>query len=155
MGAVYFYHLTRSSLADAARLLLAKSLEAGWRVELRCADAGLADRLDQQLWMGPEEDFLPHGRAGGDHDARQPVLLTVPGERAANAPSALMSAGGAEVTAEEAAALERVLILFDGGDGMAVDHARGQWRALTGAGAAAQYWSQEGGKWEKKAESGS
>ena len=33
-------------------------------------------------------------------------------------------------------------------------HARGQWKALTGAGCAAEYWSEESGRWEKKAESG-
>ena len=37
---------------------------------------------------------------------------------------------------------------------MALDAARGQWRALTGAGCKAQYWSEESGRWEKKAESG-
>ena len=45
------------------------------------------------------------------------------------------------------------LVLFDGRDPMAVEHARGQWRSLTRAGCAAQYWSQESGAWEKKAES--
>jgi DNA polymerase-3 subunit chi len=49
-------------------------------------------------------------------------------------------------------ALERVCILFDGNDGRAVEGARAQWRALTGAGCAAQYWSEASGRWEKKAE---
>ena len=53
---------------------------------------------------------------------------------------------------EEVNRLERVCILFDGHDGMALDAARGQWRALTGAGCKAQYWSEESGRWEKKAE---
>jgi DNA polymerase-3 subunit chi len=34
-----------------------------------------------------------------------------------------------------------------------VQAARVQWKALTGAGCAAQYWSEESGNWEKKAES--
>ncbi|MCW8843703.1 MAG: DNA polymerase III subunit chi, partial [Rhodobacteraceae bacterium] len=29
---------------------------------------------------------------------------------------------------------------------------RGQWKSLTDAGCAAQYWSEESGRWEKKAE---
>ena len=37
--------------------------------------------------------------------------------------------------------------------GYDVDIARGQWKALTGAGAKAKYWSQAAGRWEMKAES--
>ena len=82
-----------------------------------------------------------------------PVLLTDRPE-APNGAACVMSVEGAEVTAEEAQAMQRVCILFDGADEAAVAHARGQWKALTGAGCAAQYWSEAGGKWEKKAESG-
>ena len=63
-----------------------------------------------------------------------------------------MSVDGAEVTAEEVAALDRVCVLFDGNDPNALQVARGQWKALKDAGASAQYWSEESGKWEKKAE---
>ena len=35
-----------------------------------------------------------------------------------------------------------------------VEAARGQWKALTGAGLSAQYWSEESGRWQKKAEAG-
>ncbi|NDV01621.1 DNA polymerase III subunit chi [Pseudoroseicyclus tamaricis] len=152
MGDVFFYHLTESPLERALPPLLGKALEAGWRVELRGREAAAMDRLDQALWLGAEESFLPHGRAGGAHDARQPVLLTA-GEGAANAPACLMSVGGAEVSAEEVAALSRACVLFDGSDEAAVQHARGQWKALTRAGTKAQYWAQEGGRWQKKAES--
>jgi DNA polymerase III subunit chi len=58
------------------------------------------------------------------------------------------------VAPEEVAAMERVCILFDGNDEAAVAQARGQWKALTGAGCAAAYWSEESGRWEKKAETG-
>ncbi len=65
-----------------------------------------------------------------------------------------MAIDGADVAADEVLALERVCILFDGNDDAAVEQARGQWRALTEAGCAAQYWSQEQGRWAKKAETG-
>jgi len=42
--------------------------------------------------------------------------------------------------------------LFDGTDPDAVTAARGQWKALTTAGCAAKYGSEESGRWEKKAE---
>lgn len=64
-----------------------------------------------------------------------------------------MSVGGAEVSADEVARADRVCILFDGHDFDAVQQARVQWKSLTGAGAQAQYWSEESGRWEKKAES--
>ncbi len=152
MGAAFFYHLTQSTLEDTARVLLGKSLQAGWRVELRCPDETVADRLDAQLWLGPEETFLPHGRAGGPHDGLQPILLTVTGQGADPGTTALMSVGGADVAPDEVGSLERALILFDGHDGDAVALARAQWKALTGAGVSAQYWSQESGKWAMKAE---
>ena len=89
--------------------------------------------------------------AGGPHDAHQPVILrAADAPPAANAPECLMALDGTEVTPAEALALTRVCIIFDGNDSMAVDRARDQWRALTGAGVAAEYWSEAGGRWEKK-----
>jgi DNA polymerase III subunit chi len=152
LGRALFYHLTRSSVEEVAQQLLERSLAAGWRVELRGVDPGRMDWLDQRLWQGRPESFLPHGRAGGAADALQPVLLTHVGQAAANGPRAVMTVEGAAVTVPEIAAMERVWILFDGHDGEALSQARGQWKALTDAGAAAEYWSEDSGKWEKKAE---
>lgn len=149
MGAAYFYHLTERPLEATLPVLLGKALEAGWRVEVRGRDRAALDQLDLQLWQG--EGFLPHGLSGGPHDADQPVLLTV--QPGGNAASCVMSVDGAEVSATEVAALARVCILFNGADPGAVDVARGQWKTLTEAGAEAQYWAEEGGRWVKKAES--
>ena len=151
MGAAYFYHLTQQPLEATLPMLLGKALGVGWRVAVRGTDAARLDWLDQKLWLGPEDGFLPHGLAGGRHDVQQPVLLTLSAQ-AANDPQCLMTVDGAEVAPEEVLALERVCVLFDGNDPAAVDVARGQWRSLTGAGCAAQYWSEASGRWEKKAE---
>ena len=153
MGDALFYHLTRSPLEVALPMLVSKSLQAGWHVVVRAREAGRLDWLDQKLWLGPEEAFLPHGIAGGAHDAAQPILLTT-GRDVPNGAQCLMAVDGAEVEAADCAALARVCVLFDGNDEGAVDHARGQWKALTGAGVSAQYWSEESGRWAKKAESG-
>ncbi len=150
MGAAYFYHLTRRPLADTLRMLLEKSLENGWRVAVRGRDTDGLAALDRALWLGPEAGFLPHGMAGGAHDADQPVLLTT-GD-AGNDANCVMSVHGADVSASEVAALDRVCVLFDGEDEAALNVARGQWKALKDAGASAQYWSEESGRWEKKAE---
>jgi DNA polymerase-3 subunit chi len=151
MGAAYFYHLTQRSEADTLRMLLAKSLEQGWKVAVRGTDQGRMEALDRALWLGPEDAFIPHGLAGGPHDADQPVLLTLSPD-APNAATCVMSVQGADVGADEVAALTRVCVLFDGNDEDALQRARGQWKTLKDAGASAQYWSEASGRWEKKAE---
>ncbi|MBI1418286.1 MAG: DNA polymerase III subunit chi [Limimaricola sp.] len=153
MGAAFFYHLTEASAAQTLAMLLPKALAAGWRVEVRGTDPARIEALDIALWQGPDEGFLPHGLAGGPHDAAQPVLLCA-GQPAANDPTCLMAVDGAEVDPAEAARAERVCILFDGQDEGAVAAARGQWKQLTDAGLPAQYWAQEGGRWAMKAQKG-
>ena len=151
MGAVYFYHLTRQPLEVTLPILLGKARRAGWRVFVRGVDETRLDWLDEKLWLGPDADFLPHGLAGGPHDADQPILLT-DSASAPNGAACLMAIDGAEISADEVTVMERACILFDGNDGAALEVARGQWRSLTGAGVSAQYWSEESGSWQKKAE---
>ena len=79
------------------------------------------------------------------------MLLTT--GAAANDPACVMTIDGAEISAGEVQALERVCILFDGNDESAVQAARVQWKTLTGAGCGAKYWSEETGRWQMKAES--
>jgi DNA polymerase-3 subunit chi len=152
LGAAYFYHLTRRPLDETLRVLLERAGGAGWRVAVRGTERGRMEWLDERLWLGPEDSFLAHGLAGGAQDALQPVLLCTEEQQAGNDPACLMTLDGARLLAEEVQALERVCVLFDGHDESAVQVARGQWRALTKAGCAAQYWSEESGRWEKKAE---
>lgn len=151
MGVTYFYHLTRRPLEVALPQLLDRALAAGWRVAVRGTDAGRIGWLDEKLWLGPEDGFLPHGCAGGAQDADQPILLTT-AKDAPNTPQCVMTIDGAPIDAAEVKALERVCILFDGNDDHAVQAARAQWKALTGAGCAAQYWAEEGGRWECRSE---
>ena len=148
MGNALFYHLTRSPAESLLSVLIGKSLAAGWRVELRGTDPARMDHLDRHLWQG--DGFLPHGLAGGPHDARQPVLLTVAGQTAPNDSACLMALDGVEVGPEEIQRLQRACIIFDGGDSAATARARDQWKALTGGGVTAEYWSEESGRWERK-----
>lgn len=151
MGAVYFYHLTRRPLEAFLPPLLARSLEQGWRVVVRGRDASRMSWLDERLWLGPEDGFLPHGLSGGPHDALQPILLTTDPALSADC---LVCVDGAAPAPQEVRAAERACLVFDGNDAAAVEDARGHWKLLTGAGCAAQYWSEASGSWEKKAESG-
>ena len=68
MGAVFFYHLTRTPLEATLPMLLGKARAAGWRVLLRGRDGARMEWLDQQLWLGAGDGFLPHGLAGGARD---------------------------------------------------------------------------------------
>lgn len=151
MGVAMFYHLTRSGVGETLEMLLRRALDQGWRVMIRGTDRAALERLDLALWSDPPESFMPHGMEGGPHDADQPVLLGL--GPVANGSQGLFLIDGADVTADEARALERVWLLFDGGDLDAVQAARVKWKALTGAGIAAQYWSEETGRWQKKADS--
>jgi len=154
MGAAFFYHLTSSSAEATLPMLISRARAAGWRVELRGTDAMRMAALDDRLWMIPDDGFLPHAMAGGAQDAEQPVLLTL-GQGADNQPDCVMCIDRAEISAEEVTARERICIVFDGHDPDALAHARSQWKALTQSGCAAQYWSEESGRWEKKAETAS
>lgn len=149
MGAAFFYHMTRTPLGETLPVLLSKSLGAGWQVLVRPASEPRAAWLDDFLWTYNEGSFLPHGRDDAQAEAH-PILIspTTPFTR-----EALVSIDGAEVTAPEVEAATRTMILFDGHDELALQGARIQWKTLTAAGCKAQYWSQQTGTWEKKAES--
>ena len=151
MGAAYFYHLTETPLEGTLAMLLTKARQAGWQVVVRGTDEARLDWLDQKLWQGPDEAFFPHGRAGTEFEADQPVLLTS-GTDAPNGAQCVMSVDGADVSAQEIADLSRVCILFDGNDPNAVSHARGQWKTLSDGKCELQYWAQDAGRWVKKAE---
>ena len=145
MGEAWFYHLTRRPAEAVLPPLLARAVAQGWRTIVRGTDPDRMAALDAALWDG--DGFMPHGLAGGPHDARQPVLLTTGPE----AGDCLMALDGAEVAPAEVEAARRTCILFDGTDEAALARARGLWAALTGAGCGARYWAEEDDRWVEKA----
>ncbi len=153
MAEVLFYHLSSAPLEAALPGLLERALARGWRVVVRCgSEVGMAF-LDERLWSYRDDSFLPHGLAGGEAAARQPVLLTMGGGNA-NAADVLMLTHGARAEPEEAAGFARVCLFFDGSDAAAVGQAREDWRGIVAAGLPAVYWAQEDGRWVQKAASG-
>jgi DNA polymerase III subunit chi len=150
---VLFYHLTRDTVETLLPGLLDRSLARGWRAVVRC---GLPERvaaLDAHLWTHDEASFLPHGAPGAPFPDRQPVWLTA-GDDMPNAPDVLFLVDGARARPDELATLTRAVLIFDGADPGAVEHARADWRAVTAAGLTATYWAQDGGRWVEKARSG-
>jgi DNA polymerase III subunit chi len=158
MGVAMFYHLTRSGVAETLANLCGRALAQGWPVMIRGTTPDAMARLDDALWLTPEEGFLPHGLAGAsagagagaEGDSRQPVLIGQ-GPIANNA-RVLALIDAAEATPDEAAACDRLWVLFDGSDPAALDQARGLWKRMVDAGLAAQYWSEEAGRWQIKTE---
>jgi DNA polymerase-3 subunit chi len=149
MTEIGFYHLTRSKLQDALPKLLGRVLDAGGRGFILCGDAERARTLDAALWLPADPPWLPHGRAGGEHDAAQPFLIADQDVPPANGARFLVLVDGA--ASARLQNYDRVLDLFDGGDEAAVTAARARWGIAKDAGHSLTYWQQTDRGWEKKA----
>ena len=68
-----FYHLTRSTLAQALPQLLVRTLAAGQRALVLGPAAGL-EALSAALWAQPA--WLPHGTAADGDPDLQPIWLS-------------------------------------------------------------------------------
>jgi DNA polymerase-3 subunit chi len=146
---VWFYHLERSRLETVLPELLEKTLARGWKAVVRSPLPERLEHLDGLLWTWRDDAFLAHGLASEPNAERQPILLSGD-ETLANGAQALFLIDGAE--AGDLAALERCILIFDGGDEEAVKRARGQWQAFKGAGHDVAYWRQSPTKgWERQA----
>ena len=110
MALAMFYQLSRSAASDTVANLLGRALTQGWRVMIRGTDPARLALLDDQLWLGAQDAFVPHGIQGSAQDADQPVLLGT--GAIANDASALMLVDRAEVSIAEAQALSRVWLIF-------------------------------------------
>lgn len=140
---VDFYQLTRDPAPAASAMLARKTLEAGERLLVVAADAALLEEIGTTLWATAPERFLAHGRAGGPHDARQPILLSDTADPANGARFVLLADGEWR---EPDAGCARVLYLFDEPGKQA---ARVCWSTLgKRAGIERRYWRQdESGRW--------
>lgn len=153
MTEVSFYKLTTQPLDQALPRLLATIRDRGLRVLVQGQDADALARLDVRLWTFDDQAFLAHGRAeGSDRDRAQPILLADNSENR-NLAEVLLLVAGARYDAAQCEGYDRVCLMFDGNDMEATAQARDDWRAVTGGGAQAIYWAQDGGRWVKQAES--
>jgi DNA polymerase-3 subunit chi len=138
---VDFYQLSRDPAELVLPALAQGTLKAGERMLVVSEDEGQLTRISDALWTKVPESFLAHGMAGGEHDARQPILLSqepVP----ANGARYLALADGMW---REFDSVTRVFLLFPP---ERIDDARGTWRMLgKREGVERKYWRQEGGKW--------
>jgi DNA polymerase-3 subunit chi len=149
MTEVLFYHLQHRPLERVLPNLLERSLGRGWRVVVQASSEERVEALDAHLWTYSEESFLPHG-TWREGDAReQPIVLTLDEGNPNNAGVRFL-VDGAPVPAD-AAAYQRIVLIFDGEDPDAVAAAREQWNAAKGQGFEVTYWQpDESGRWVKK-----
>ena len=145
---VDFYQLSgdRPDETGAAVAAIArKAIEAGERLLVVAGDAAARARLSRALWSVPGA-FLAHGEAGGEHDARQPILLSDSIE-AVNGSGMVALADGVWREGVEAAGFARAMLFFDEAT---IAAARGLWKALPGKGVEERhYWRREGSGWVK------
>jgi DNA polymerase III subunit chi len=141
-----FYHLTRSTLAQALPPLLVRTLAAGQRALVLGPDALRLEKLSTALWA--QAAWLPHGSAtDGDGDLQPIWLSTEP--KPLNGARYLFLIEGVET--DRTGDYDRVFDLFDGNDPEAVAAARVRWRAAKNTGHVIAYWQQTETSWQKKA----
>lgn len=146
MTEIGFYHLTRSSLAQALPRLLTRTLASGQRAVVMLSSAEDLDTLSMALWAQP--DWLPHGSAAeGDPDL-QPIWLSLDADPL-NGARFLFLIDGAQT--DRLDGFDRVFALFDGNDPDTVEVARTRWREAKAAGHMLTYWQQTDTGWQKKA----
>jgi DNA polymerase III subunit chi len=145
---VLFYHLESQPLERVLPMLLEKTLERGWRAVVETASGERAAAIDTLLWTYRDDSFLPHGVAGDETDASQPVLIATD-EQNGNAANVRFYVDRAVPRSGEG--YERIVYLFSGHDPDAVTEARAAWTSLK-EGNALTYWQQDdAGRWVKKA----
>ena len=145
MVQVDFYQLAGTPPEQVIGSLAEEILAADGRLIVIAEDELFLARLDRMLWDQGPASFLPHGLAGGSHDARQPILLTTTPDAPNLARNALIADG---VWRDSALSYDRSLFLFDNAT---LKDAREAWKSLAGRdGVERHYWAREGGKWVQK-----
>ena len=150
MTEILFYHLKGQTPEQVLPTLLQKSLDRGWRVVVQASSEERVEALDAHLWTWRDDSFLPHGTWRDAEAAQQPIVLTV-SDHNPNGATVRFLVDGA-LMPEDAAAYERVVLLFDGEDPDALDAARARWTEAKSAGFEVTYWqADENGRWRRQA----
>ena len=148
MADIGFYHLTRSTLAQALPKLLEKVYASGARAVVMTGSEERTGALDTILWTYDQNAFLPHGTARDGNPEDQPIWITHEDENP-NGATILVLTDGA--VSDRIGDYARCLEMFDGNEDAAVVQARARWKAYSEAGHRLAYWQQTpSGRWEEK-----
>lgn len=143
---VDFYQLTRDPVEAVLPLIARNTLATGQRLLVVSSDPAQLTRIGEGLWTRIPDSFLAHGMAGGEHDARQPILLS--GEVSATNGARFVAFADGEWR-EAGESFDRAFLLFNDAT---IEAARNLWRALSARdGMERHFWRQEGGKWKEVA----
>ena len=146
MPEIGFYHLTRTTVETALPALLARTLAAGERAVILCADGPRANALSKSLWESKDPDWLPNATAATKlPPAAQPIWLTDQEERPNDARFLFLLDGRTATNPD----WTRIFDLFDGTDPAIVTAARTRWTAAKAAGHTLTYWKQTDRGWSK------
>jgi DNA polymerase-3 subunit chi len=153
MVEIFFYHHQNTPIGETLPRLLEKSLARGWRVVVQATSEARLRALDQALWAGARESFLPHGTIADPSPETQPIYLTASNDNPNRAEVRFFLEGArvADLLSGDVAPRERAVLLFDGEEEAELEDARAQWRELRDAGHELVYLQQEGGAWVEKA----
>jgi DNA polymerase-3 subunit chi len=139
---VDFYQLSRDPAEHVLPLIARNTLKAGERLLVVSQDQDQLGKISAGLWGRVADSFLAHGFAGGEDDARQPILLS---EAMAPANGAGYVAIADGVWRDGAAPFARTFYIF-GED--TLQPARACWVMLGKRGGVdRRFWKQQGGKW--------
>ena len=146
---VDFWLLSRDPAERVVAMIAERVLAEGGRTLVVSADADRREAISQALWEAKPEAFLANGEAGGEHDARHPILLSETCEPANGATSCILADGIWRQQTIDGGAFERVFLLF-GEDGR--DAARAAWREVSATdGLERSFYEQCEGRWAKDA----
>ncbi|MEL6436842.1 MAG: DNA polymerase III subunit chi [Pseudomonadota bacterium] len=150
MTEVTFYHLTETTVDEALPGLVEKALARGWRVTVQADGDTARDDIDALLWSHDQTAFLPHGRDGDEPAADHPIYVTTtPANPNASQMRFVINRCSQP---DDMQAYARVAMMFDGGNGDTVHHARENWKQLNSEGHDLTYWKQNAeGRWERAA----
>ena len=150
MTEILFYHLKGQTPERVLPALLLKSLERGWRAVVHASSEERIEALDAHLWTWRDDSFLPHGTWRDAEAAQQPIMLTVNDDNPNGAVVRFLIESAAMPC--DAAAYQRVVVLFDGEDPDAVETTRARWSEAKSAGFDVTYWqADEKGVWRRQA----
>ena len=139
---VDFYQLSRDPAEFVLPLIARNTLKAGERLLVVSGSEDQLGKISAGLWGRIADSFLAHGFSGGEHDARQPILLSG-GMAPGNGAKYVAIADGVWRDAEPA--FDRTFYIF--GD-ETLQPARECWVMLGKRGGVdRRFWKQQGGKW--------
>lgn len=150
MTDMLFYHLQRQPLESVLPPLVEKSLARGWHVVIEVPEPARLAALDDHLWTFRQDSFIPHATESDPDAAHEPVLLVGSGANP-NGAAIRFLVDGAGI-GDDAATYERIVLIFDGNDTVALQQAREEWRKARALGLEVTYWQQDDtGRWSKVA----